>query len=343
MRVAVEFLQKWLGLSDAQRRSLEFLCGEIDHVCDDMAGSVETLTGRFQNMADVSRRQMDVVHDLAQHSGAIELNGERIPIEAMATDLAATISEFVQKIVHMSSRGVSMVYTLDDVLSELKMVEGSIGQIEKINRQTNLLALNAKIEAARAGEVGRGFAVVATEVQELARSVDAMSVDLKTHIANIAGGLNKGYVLLQEIATTDMSEANLFADSRINAMMAVLVQQSGRLGRALEETANASKVLTNDIGAAVFGLQFEDRAKQRLQHIGNALRILESFGGQLERDSVAGVGVVAADDGIGREMVERITAEATLGAVRERFVREVAGLDTASTQPADDDDGVELF
>jgi len=57
---------------------------------------------------------------------------------------------------------------IENLVGQIKRVEGISEQINAIARQTNLLALNATIEAARAGEAGKGFAVVAGEVKALA-------------------------------------------------------------------------------------------------------------------------------------------------------------------------------
>ncbi|WP_407049770.1 methyl-accepting chemotaxis protein [Methyloraptor flagellatus] len=349
-RAGIELLSQWLGLSEGQRRVLDFLSGEIGDVAGDMDASVRDFSGRFQNMAQVSRQQMDTIRQLAATATTLEFDGQSISIERMTTDLSTTISEFVEKIVYLSSRGVSMVYTLDDVLGELKQVEGSIAQIDKINRQTNLLALNAKIEAARAGELGRGFAVVATEVQELAKLVDAMSTDLKRQIASVSAGLGRGYSLLQEIATTDMSEANLFADDRIHAMMQAMIDQNARFSAALEETARASEMLANDISGSIVGLQFQDRAKQRLDNVRETLTSVAEEVEALERDTHVACPIEVADAARARALFERVADHSTLGAVRDRFARAVGlpthgAAETLRTTPTDpsDDGGIELF
>lgn len=347
----VELLHRWLGLSSVQRRALEALIGEIKIVSDDVEANVEGIASRLMNMAATTREQTETVQGLVAAVRTVEVEGEMLPLPEVASSLGDTLSELIEKVVQLSSRGVSMIYGLDDVLEELKSVEGSLKQIDKINHQTRLLALNAKIEAARAGAAGMGFSVVANEVRDLAATVNELSESMKRQISSISSGIRDSYSLLQEIATIDMSEENIRANTRIKTMMACLVEQSAKYGEVLERTAVATGQVSNDIASAVVGIQFQDRAKQKLENVTAALSVLMSALGDLRAESASSIGVAENDNSVDQQWIDKMISQCTLGEMRSRFVQHLLNEGGTATETnvyptadkSHDEDDIELF
>lgn len=343
-----DLVTRVLSLEATMRKTLDFLSVEIGDVAGYTEDNIAGLTERFQRLALSAFEQTRLMEELAGTVGSVEFDGERLPIEAVIDSLASTIEEFFQKVVFLSSRGVSLVYTLDDVLGSLKNVQSSIGEIEKINKQTHLLALNAKIEAARAGEMGKGFAVVAEEVKTLATNVNDLANDLRGQIIAVSEGLSGSYNLVKEIATIDMSDNNLAANVRMRAMTAGIVAQSEAMGVALSKSTTLSREIGTDISAAIVGMQFQDRAKQRLENIVKAIGVLSEASADQIHEALDQIG--ARPDGeLERARAERIAREFTLGDMRDRYALRV-GL-PVSGKPSvaediskkDEDDGFELF
>jgi len=348
---ALDFLHRWLGLSAMQRQALEMLTGEITIISGDVQANVEALSQRFQNIASSTRGHTAEMRDLlAAAQSATMVDGEALSLSEMAAGLDGILSELVQKIVGLTSRGVTMVYALDDVFSELRTVEESVIQIERINKQTNLLALNAKSEAARAGDAGRGFAVVADEVRELAKSVNSLSENIRRQIASISEGVRKTYAVSEEISTIDMSDENLRADARVKAMMKGLVGQHERFANALLQTAGRSDALADEIQGSVVALQFQDRTKQRLENVNGALTVLSGVVGELRDRSAEAVGSGPSTDKVDRTWLHKVIDRFTLGEMKQRFVEKVLtgegtkpALFAVQSSAAGEDDGVELF
>ena len=350
---AVDLLDRWLGLSRTQRRALEALVAELDTASTDVEGSVSDLTGRFHSIASKTREQARSVQEIAELTNSVVVEGEVIPLTDFAEGLGTTLADLIERIIHLSSRSVSMVYTLDDVMAELKDVDKSVQQIDKINYQTNLLALNAKIEAARAGEAGRGFAVVAQEVRDLAMRVGDMAGTLKKQLGAISDNLHKTYALVQDIASLDMAEQNVETNDRFTTIMDCLVSQNARLTQFLEDTASTSQEITNDISAAVVSMQFQDRTTQLLQNVGIGLNALAAGNADLESRTRREIPQTEQTEELDGEWARAVASEFSLGDVRARFLKHLRlSVDTAAIQvesaahsrdASELDDSIELF
>lgn len=354
----IDIVSRCLGLNDAQRRTLSFLMGEVTDVSRYIEDNIAELTERFQRLAVEARQQTELVESLSEEMGKVTVDGEIVPLATVVGGLAELVDDFFQKVIYLSSRGVSLVYVLDDVFKDLKEMQSSISEIERINRQTHLLALNAKIEAARAGDAGRGFAVVADEVRQLANSVNDLSEALKQRINLVNDGLSGGYGLLKEIATIDMSDDNLAASTRIQTVMGGLVTQNETLARTLGASAESAGAISRDIGASVVSMQFQDRAKQRLENVGLAVDALVAEAVALA-EGVDRVGPWDPDADLATRVAETVASRFTLGDMADRYRRSMGlAVSDRTAKPATgqdeelfgeapsappDDDGIELF
>jgi methyl-accepting chemotaxis protein len=348
----IESLQRWLGLSDLQRRTLEALMGEIEIASRDMGSSVQDLTDRFRSIAATTSEQTDAVRELVDSIQHVNVDGEAIPLPKLAETLGDMSSELLGKLGKLSDQGLTMTAQLGGVLKELKSVEASIASINVINTQTNLLALNAKIEAVRAGPAGRGFSVVADEVRELAKSVNKLSEAMKRQIGAVSRGLGSCQGLLQEISAVHMSKESVDVNARIRTMMRCLVEQNAGYAAILQHVATTTGTVASDVSRAIVDMQFEDLAKQRLQNVCKALAALgaalEDLGARTRGESPVGVAEGATD----HEWVDRMLAQCTLSEVRGRLASRVLGAEAAhvgteagkaTPSSGASDEGVELF
>ena len=343
---SIDLLQGWLGLSTLQRRTLEALLGEIHLTSTDVEHNVHNLSDRFQNIAATTQNQADIVRNLVASIQTVQIQGKSLHLSEVASGLGETLSALMEKVAFLSSRGGETADALDAVLTELVSVEGSVAQIERINRQTNLLALNAKIEAARAGEAGRAFAIVADEVRALASSINGLSNTIKEQIGGIAVGLRGSRVLLNDIAAVNMSEESHLAEDRVRMVMQTLIEQNAQVSDVLQQTAETTQAITGDVAAAIVGMQFQDLAKQRLQNTGYMLEALGTALGQFEettRSTVPAAGGAEPD----KAWLEAAVARCTLGEVRGRLQQQLfPGSAYAPPIPSttdDDLDGIDLF
>ena len=344
-RGLADLLQIRLDLSDRQRAMLDAVIDELGIVSTDIESHVDGLSERFQRIADTTRGQSEIVQGLASAIQSVRIDGAEQPLAEVASGLGTILSALIGKITWLSARGTTLTDALSAVLGELGSIDGSVAQIETLNRQTNLLALNAKIEAARAGEAGRAFAVVADEVRALAGSINALSGVIKGQIGSIATGLRSSHSLLHDIATIDMSQESQAADARVRLVMEALVDQNRRFADVLSQTVRTTEAIAGDVSGAIVAMQFQDLAKQRLQNLQLLLRAAEASLHHLPDEHGAAAGPRLRTATESHWIVEAIAA-CTLGEIRDRMSRRLLGAPAASSSDASNTDplaGVDLF
>ena len=81
---------------------------------------------------------------------------------------------------------------MDEINTQVNLVNEAIGIIDNIAFQTNILSLNAAVEAATAGEAGKGFAVVAQEVRNLATRSAEAAKEIKAIVERATVKANEG-------------------------------------------------------------------------------------------------------------------------------------------------------
>ena len=81
---------------------------------------------------------------------------------------------------------------MDEINTQVNLVNEAISVIDQIAFQTNILSLNAAVEAATAGEAGKGFAVVAQEVRNLATRSAEAAKEIKAIVERATVKANEG-------------------------------------------------------------------------------------------------------------------------------------------------------
>ncbi|MGY3454448.1 methyl-accepting chemotaxis protein [Bradyrhizobium sp. USDA 4353] len=317
-----ELLQRWMSFAGMQQRVIRTLVGEIKHTSAVVETEADNLSSRFQRLAVCAGQQTERVESLSKLAIGIEVDGEAVAIDRIAGLLEETLSDVVEKILLLSKDAMSMVYALSELNANVNRVDSCMEELNKINKITNMLALNARIEAERAGTAGAAFRVVAGEVRELSGATQRLSVDMDTELKAVTEGIANGHATLQRVATIDMSQ-NLMAKDRLEVLMNALIQRSGNLTEVVAEAMREAEVISADVAGMVTGIQFQDRTRQRLEHVVDTLRVVDEALDELKTTTAETLDTPVIETTTDNEWVKAMLDRFTLGELRSRFVAQI--------------------
>jgi methyl-accepting chemotaxis protein len=316
-----ELLQKWMSLAVMQQRVIEALVVEIAQTSGFVETEADALSGRFQRLAVSAEQQTERVGSLSNLASGIRVQGKVVPIAEIAGLLEGTLADVVGKILRLSKDSMSMVYALDELKANVARVERCMEQLDKVNSTTNMLALNARIEAERAGLSGMAFRVVADEVRELSKVTQGLASSMKHDLKGLTDGIAHGLDTLRRVATIDMSD-NILAKERLEVLMEALLHRSSSLETIVADAIKEAATISADVDGMVTGIQFQDRTRQRLEHVIDTLHVIDQALEEIKTGTATALpefaGVVPDV-----EWVKKLLDRFTMSEMRARFVSQL--------------------
>ncbi len=235
--------------------------------------SVVEVCNSFQGIA---ARAKDTV---ARTSGFLGQEGEVNSDTKSFEGLIANCSETLVKILNVteeareiSQRAIERIQQMDKAS---QTISAALQQLERIAAGNKILALNARIEAARAGSYGAGFAVVAMEVISQTERSQKVNAEVSGHITNLRALAGSTLDDLQRMNDKDHQRVEQ-CRQEVNESLRDLQTAHGDMKKMLTGMTEDGALLANDIGAAVRGLQFQDRVGQRIGHVVDDLESLRT-------------------------------------------------------------------
>jgi methyl-accepting chemotaxis protein len=237
-------------------------------------------------------------------------------IEACSATLVKIMSSTAEA-GDISRRAIERIQEMDKASQQ---ISGALSQLDEIARGNQMLAFNARIEAAHAGAEGRGFAVVAVELAGQtvkSRAVTAHVAELVFNLRALAESTLQDLQRMNQKDSERVEQCRREVDGALHDLQAAHSEMTEMLNGMTADGA----LLANDIGAAVRGLQFQDRISQRIAHV---VVDLDTLAARLQAHANQ-VALGHADEGF--------------SAYSMHEERQVAGLRQAEATPGD----VELF
>jgi methyl-accepting chemotaxis protein len=326
-----ELLQRWMSLAAMQQRVIQALVAEVAQTSGFVETEAEALSGRFQRLAVSAEQQTARVESLSNLASGIEVEGKIVPIAQITGLLEGTLGDVVTKILHLSKDSMSMIYALDELKSNVQRVEKCMEQLDSVNSTTNMLALNARIEAERAGVSGMAFRVVADEVRELSKVTQGLAASMKLELKGLTDGIAHGHATLQRVATIDLSD-NILAKERLEVLMAALLLRSSSLATIVADAIKEAGMISADVDGMVTGIQFQDRTRQRLEHVIDTLHVIDQALEEIKSNTATTLPELA-DAAPDIEWVKKLLERFTMSEMRARFVAQLLDGEGPADQP----------
>jgi methyl-accepting chemotaxis protein len=265
---------------------------QLKETSSQIESSVVEVCNSFQGIADRAKETV------ARTTGFLGREGEEGPASKSFEGLIENCSGTLVKILNVteeagaiSRRAIERIQQIDEAS---QTISAALHQLERIAVGNKMLALNARIEAARAGHYGAGFAVVAMEVisqTERSQKVNAQVNDLITNLRRLAGSTLDDLQRMNDKDRLRVEQCKL----EVNESLHDLQNVHGEMKKMLTVMTEDGALLANDIGAAVRGLQFQDRTSQRIGHVVDDLNTLRAR--LSTRFGDAAPGQAASDEG----------------------------------------------
>ena len=190
------------------------------------------------------------------------------------TENIAKMAKYSNEITKASSDGEKLAnkttLAMDEINTQVNLVNDAISVIDQIAFQTNILSLNAAVEAATAGEAGKGFAVVAAEVRNLANR----SAEAAREIKNIV-----------ELASKKAKEGKNISDNMIEGYKELNENISNTI-LTIDKVATASKEQERGIIQINDAINMLDQATQKNAQVADQISTMASNIAQMSNSLV---------------------------------------------------------
>lgn len=233
---------------------------ENTQVKDILADAIDKLVNSFTELERQTQRQQELASTISG-TGTEPQQKEQVNFNTLFRDIDDTLAVLIEAIVKNSTDATHLSESMAQAQQQFHNIQAMLHDVRKIADQTNLLAVNASVEAARAGAAGKGFAVVAEEVRNLSIRSNRFSEQIYSSVQGIASSLGKVEESITKIATTSEALAST-QQGRVDTILEQTHSFHTRVNESAIEIGDISRSVSQQVGAAITSLQFQDMATQ---------------------------------------------------------------------------------
>jgi len=321
----VDYHRKVSSLTTTHSTSTKLLGAQLHDIADDIEVTVSNIIPKFMGLADNASKQASTIEAMAGTAQEINISEDKISTEEFVQGVNVMLNEIIETIIWIVENMMFVIGEVEDLQSHGQSIRESMDGIDFIAKQTELLALNAAIEAASAGEHGKGFAVVADEVRKLALTSGDYNTKIQKEMSGVIGGLDRSYDKLEIVVKKDLTPL-LISKNNIQKHIDHLLEQKGDILELLESSGDCAKQMSADIFSIVQELQFQDRTKQRMEHVWQPLEEIQTQLSDLKKNDL----FIQDPNLIDLAFLEKIRNSYTMKEEREKFDAE----ETMQAEPA---------
>lgn len=217
-------------------------------------------------VAGLARRLAECAGEVAGAGGVMRYREAMEEFEALSRELMAI------------RRGTEQQgEVLERIAGLARAFRGPALEFARANRTFRLLGLYVRVEASRLRGEGAEFGSLADDIAALASGIDESAGSLERDSRRAAGELESGRARLRQLGAEQAEESGKMLDSAAEEIRAL----SGRAGLAegaARLLAEGCGRLRDEVARIVNSLQFQDIARQRLEHVCEGVeRLLEGL------------------------------------------------------------------
>jgi methyl-accepting chemotaxis protein len=219
---------------------------------------------------------------LALGQGVFSLHAQVRDLAARAADLSGRIcGAALDEVLDLLTRELELlrqavtteqdsVAVLEETVVAVRHLQAEAAPLGRLVRSLTMLGIAVKIESARMGEEGRGFAALAGDVDSLARRIPEQAATITAEATAMATELASQAAQVQR---RRQQERDLVAGvlDHLERELATLAELSHRSQALSASIPQAAEAISAHMNALVAGVQIHDMARQRLEHVAEAL------------------------------------------------------------------------